>query len=170
MGTGGNGLHFTDLICFLFDDQVRTYNTDHLDTKIIDSKRTGYVEFTGTLSGSTNKGIRFDIRSMPPDDHEFLPLSLVINTPLQRVFIQEGSITTVSNYRADNDFKPVVTEHALLFQSDLSKILVENALVGKPLLLTTYQESMLNHLAFTNALREFYNTFNNTKQDRCLIT
>ncbi|WP_020536124.1 Gfo/Idh/MocA family oxidoreductase [Lewinella cohaerens] len=169
-GLGCNGLHLSDLMCYLLDDQIKAYNSEYLDPQIIASKRKGYVEFTGTLTGITAQGLRFHIHSMMPKDSEVLPISITIDTPTRRIFIQEGTTTTITTHTASNGFKPQFAEDVMLFQSDLSKMLVENALLEKPIDLPTYQESMPNHIAFTNALRTFYNTLNNTKEERCLIT
>jgi predicted dinucleotide-binding enzyme len=169
-GLGCNGLHLSDLLSYLFEDQTKDYTTQYLDKAILESKREGYAEFTGTLRGHTEKGVSFEISSIRADDNEVLPISISIYTPSLRVFIQEGASTTISIFNADNGYQLDSNTYPMLFQSDLSMTIVEQALEGKVLDLTSYGEAMTNHLLFTKAIRDFYNEQNNTKVERCPIT
>lgn len=50
-GLGCNSIHFIDIIAYLTGGSVHSISTAALDEDLIDSKRNGYKEFTGTLRG-----------------------------------------------------------------------------------------------------------------------
>jgi predicted dehydrogenase len=62
-GLGCNSLHFVDLVAFLADAPIDGISTSLLDPGLIDSKRSGFKEFTGTLSGRCGDA-SFDLTSL----------------------------------------------------------------------------------------------------------
>lgn len=50
-GLGCNGIHFIDFLSFIVESTNLTVCTGDLDRNIVDSKRLGFGEFTGTLRG-----------------------------------------------------------------------------------------------------------------------
>lgn len=55
-GLGSNAIHFVDLFSFLTNDHDVKLEHEALDDALHESKRPGYVEFTGSLSISNKKG------------------------------------------------------------------------------------------------------------------
>ena len=77
---GCNALHITDTISFLLDDRVASYCIDDLLPGTFESKRTGYKEFYGTLTGYTIKGNEFTIECEYADDVSASALSIRIES------------------------------------------------------------------------------------------
>ena len=55
-GLGCNAIHFLDLYSFLSDQKNFASDIEYLDADHIDSKRKGYIEFTGSLRVKSPKG------------------------------------------------------------------------------------------------------------------
>lgn len=171
-GLGCNGLHLSDAISFFLDDSIAYYDNKELDAEIIESKRKGFVEMTGTLSGETKNGHSFRITSRRTEDGLPSGTLLILNAPSVRIVVNEGGIEpsimiTRMNQSANTEFKRFP---GMLFQSDLSKIIVEEALSGRATQLTTYEDAMANHKLFIESLLNHLNQSNTKKINRCSIT
>ena len=55
-GLGCNAIHMLDLYSFLSDQKIFSSDIEYLDADHIDSKRKGYIEFTGSLRVKSPKG------------------------------------------------------------------------------------------------------------------
>ena len=171
-GLGCNGLHLSDAICFMFNDEIQYYDIRELDSEIVESKRAGFVEFTGTLSGKTKKNHSIRITSRKTRDGLPSGISLTLNAPSVRISVKEGGketliIVTRMNQEADTK---VITFPGMLFQSDLSKIIVEEALSGRSIELTTYEEALVNHKLFIESLLNHMKKSNHVNSNKCPIT
>ena len=58
-----NALHFIDLISFLSNSEVMELDFKGIDNKVINSKRSNCIEFTGSFSGKLKNGNNFNICS-----------------------------------------------------------------------------------------------------------
>lgn len=64
-GLGCNAIHFIDLLAFLSgDDHLSAVDVHGLDAGFIDSKRSSFLEFTGTCSGRMAKGAEFSLKAL----------------------------------------------------------------------------------------------------------
>jgi len=171
-GLGCNGLHLSDAISFLLNDSIEYYENRELDSEITESKRKGFVEFTGTLSGKTRNGHCFRITSRRTEDGLPSGISLTLNSPSVRISVMEGgtkpSIMVTRMKQGANS--EVSTFPRMLFQSDLSKIIVEEVLSGRSMQLPTYEDAMANHKLFIESLLNHLNQSNIEKSNRCPIT
>lgn len=126
-GLGCNGLHLSDAISFILNDSITSYENKELDPEVIDSKRKGFIEFTGTLSGKTKRGNHFRITSRRTEDGAPTGISLTINSPSVHISVMEGEANSIVRVTRIN--QGLETEMhkfpAMMFQSDLSKIIVE---------------------------------------------
>lgn len=171
-GLGCNGLHLSDAICFMFNDEIQKYDNRELDSEIIESKRVGFLEFTGTLSGKTKKNHSFRITSRKTRDGLSSGISLMLNSPSVRISVKEVGtealiIVTRMNQGANTK---VFTFPGMLFQSDLSKIIIEEAFSNGSVELTTYEEAMVNHKLFIESILNHINKSSREKSNRCAIT
>lgn len=171
-GLGCNGLHFSDIIEFVFNDKVDSYSINELDPILIKSKRKGFYEFTGTLKGQTEMGHRFRITSRNAQDGRLAPLSITLNSPSIRLWVSEASGKPVylrEKYSPElhRDFLEL---KLLRFQSDLTGELLELALLGKELPLTEYKMAMNNHVKFIEALLGHVEKVTSSKTKICPIT
>ncbi|OFY84029.1 MAG: hypothetical protein A3F72_18595 [Bacteroidetes bacterium RIFCSPLOWO2_12_FULL_35_15] len=166
-GLGCNGIHLLDLFAFLTRSNNIVLSNDLIDKTVIESKRPGYIEFTGTITGHTDKH-SFHITSFPND---VSPLYITINTPTARYSIQEGPTGKVRISKLNNSWKWEEESFTMPFQSQLTNILVDDLLETGNCTLTTFNESSALHLLFLNNLISFLRKVNNSNSiDECLIT
>lgn len=164
-GLGCNGLHYIDLICFLNNTTISEVNTDLLDTTIQESKRAGYLEFTGTLSVKFSCGSSLILTSF---DGTALPASILIQSSSAIWLIQEGGKAEVDFIQAG---QPVTTDKFnVLYQSELSTALVASLLENGNCDLPTYAEAQAQHTSFIQALLDFHQTITGEKTTHLNIT
>ncbi|MEO6901899.1 MAG: Gfo/Idh/MocA family oxidoreductase [Bacteroidia bacterium] len=166
-GLGCNGIHFLDLFAYLTNSTEIILSNNLIDKKIIDSKRSGYIEFTGTITGySSNHS--FHITSYATANS---PLQLIIDTPTIRYVIFEGSLGKVLKYTAKNNWQLEEFTFEMPFQSKLTNVAVTQIAVSGSCELTPFIESSKLHLVFLNNLISFLQTeIKNNPIRECMIT
>lgn len=166
-GLGCNGIHLLDLFAYLTKDQNIILSNQLIDKTVLESKRPGYIEFTGTITGRTDKH-SFHITSFPNGSS---PIHIVINTPTVRYSIQEGSTGKVWISKLENAWSWEEQTFTMPFQSQLTNRVVGSVLETGTCDLTSFKESSVLHLLFLRNLISFLQNINsdNTIKE-CLIT
>ena len=142
-GLGCNAIHFIDHFAFLTGDtDIQPFDLSALDPEIQASKRSGYVEFTGTITGSTKRGNLLHITSSRDD----VAAQLIISTDQARYEIDETNDTIRKNGQVWNNI-------GMKYQSQLTGLVAEQI-----------------HLAFLQPLIAFYNNLTGKNEDNCPIT
>lgn len=159
---GCNSIHFVDLFNFitnLFPDNW----INKLDNKIIDSKRSGFIEFTGELISEDNSGNKLSLIS-----DKKLNSSLVIKISNDKIkyIIEEDSNKVVFQRQEflEND------KIHIDFQSNLTNKVIESLIEYKTCNLTTYKASSKLHKPLIKVMIDHYNKVNNTNFNYCPIT
>ena len=166
-GMGCNGIHFLDLFAFISKSKDIVLSNHLIDKEIIESKRSGYIEITGTLTGSSSDS-SFHLTSFPNNSS---PISVVINSPTARYFIEESPLAKVRVSKLENNWKWQEEEFTMPFQSQLTAAVVNELIETGTCHLTTYEESTVLHLAFLNNLISFMKQVNSDNTiEECLIT
>ena len=166
-GMGCNGIHMLDLFSYLTNTTDIILSNKLIAKKTEQSKREGYIEFTGIITGQTNND-SFHITSFPTGTS---PLHIIINTPTVRYSIEEGANAKVWISRLDNNWKWEEDTFTMPFQSGLTNIVVEELLNTGNCSLTAYKESSTLHLIYLNTLIAFLKEVNNDNSiEECLIT
>ncbi len=167
-GLGSNAVHFLDLFQFLLPGLSRPANElmlHGLDLRLIENRRrTGYVEFDGTVRGSTPRGDHFDITAMPGSR---APLVVSLTCGDEHVVIDEAgrallrrSVDDVQGWRCE--------EFSLLLQSELSGRVIRELVTTGQCGLPDLAESTLAHLAL---LDPFLDALGATEEDAaCPVT
>ena len=165
-GLGCNAIHFIDLFAYLTNSyNVVVDNTSGLYSEIFESKRKGYIEFVGTITGKNEKGDTFTLTSSLTTS---IPLIITIQNKNKSVLIKEANdkILTITN----NNPELIKEEKVgLKFQSQLTGVVIEDILSGT-CGLTSYKESMELHLALLRPLLSFYNSSLKMNEVKCPIT
>lgn len=170
-GLGCNGLHLSDLFSFLLQDTIREYDSSSLDKEMIDSKRQGFKEFTGKMLGFTRNGHEFSICSINTKDGIPTPISISLFSPSIRISITEGNPSQVSIASLGSvQDASILNNLTLFFQSELSKILIEDILELKVCNLTTYEEASLNHILFIESFNTHLERITGKINKICPIT
>ncbi|MES2590599.1 MAG: Gfo/Idh/MocA family oxidoreductase [Bacteroidota bacterium] len=166
-GLGSNGIHLLDLFAFLTKSNTIVLSNDLVDKTVIESKRSGYIEFTGTITGHTDQH-SFHITSFPNSP---APLHIHINTPTVRYSIEEGATAKVWVSKLENKWSWEEQTFNMPFQSQLTNIAVDELIEKGTCSLTAYKESATLHLLFLNNLISFLQRSNNNNSiNECLIT
>ena len=152
------------------NSNVTELSSVELDKQILESKREGNVEVSGTIKGLLSSGGRFSITSIDSKEEVIRPISIQINTPNQRFFIQEGVENVLITSEVENGFKPKLTSSSMLFQSQLSGGLVDEILIQDNCLLPTLKEASQAHVIFIEELLNFFNKQTNQNSNVCPIT
>lgn len=162
-GLGCNSIHFIDIISYLTGETKYSLLTKGLNNKVYSSKRSGYVEFCGVLSGFTERGDIFNFISQ--ENSSTTPLISIV-TQNKKFIIDEamGFITSFTDNKWDTN------NIQIPYQSQLTGKVVENILHNKNILLPTYEESMNLHLPFITSLLDFYNIITGDDTKNCPIT
>ena len=164
---GCNALHMIDLFVFLSKSSIRLINTNGIDSTILPSKRLGFLEFTGCITGLMENNDSFSITSLPGERG---PLTIQVATNGNRWFVQEGGTKTILHIGADNNYD---LRQSLFFQDIQSNLttnvissLLDNGMCGLP----SYYEAAKTHKVFIEALLKKYNSLRNLNEKKCPIT
>lgn len=124
-GMGCNAIHFLDIFAYLTgcDDFELE---DRLDPGYVDSKRPGYIEFTGAIGGKFACGSEIELVS---DRRGANPLEIFIQTEKHNVLLRESAGVMQI---ADTESRWAYREEkiAMQFQSGLSNLVAEG-LIGR---------------------------------------
>jgi predicted dehydrogenase len=164
-GLACNGLHFLDHLAYLTGDSTLTISGKGLNPSVIQSKRKGFVEFSGVLHGQIG-GHPFSIYC----HDELSPLVLTICSDNLNVVIDESN-GWYRIARKENSWKwETVTEKIVHFQSELSHKVVGDILFSGQCDLPTYADSKKLHLPFIRCLMNHLEQTERRDCEICPIT
>jgi predicted dehydrogenase len=125
-GIGCNSIHFLDLIQFIAGQTgPLSFTSANLD-KAFPAKRSGFLEFTGSLDGRFEPDLSFSLTSYATGD---APVMIEIDSPVIRCVIVEGDGRLQGwQTRASEkwEWRPVSCE--FLYQSQLTHLIVKSLL------------------------------------------
>lgn len=164
-GLGCNSIHMIDLIDFFTGlNQGLICNGKLIDKEIIDSKRDGFFEFTGTLTGKINNSTSFVITSNA-NSNEAITMyffgeknSVIIKENEEKAFISKNGIF----------FQEIRVP--ILYQSQLSNIVIEQILRTGDCELTPYKISVNLHIPIIETLIEHQIKCGKGDKKLCMIT
>lgn len=160
-GMGCNSIHFLDVYSFLTGQYDYTLKTGAVDKHIIDSKRAGYKEFTGTIRADYANGGTVVLNCSTS------PIGHLVNIACS------DAICTISEVKKECWIKTEERDELVPFpvpyQSQLTSIVLDNILENGTCELATYEESKEVHLPFITGLIDFLNSISNCT-DYCPIT
>lgn len=164
-GLACNSLHFIDHLAYFADSTEVIIDGSFLDDKIYDSKRNGFIEFNGLLSGKIGNHT-FSLYSNPTAT----PNSFSIVSDILIANIDEAKGILVVLKKENNWEKEIQKEKIVYFQSELSNILIEDILISNKCLLPTYKEAMELHVPYIQCLLKKMDKINGKKNKLCPIT
>lgn len=162
-GLACNAIHFIDQVGFLFDsyEELRV-DTSLLDDEVKESKRNGYIEFTGRAIFSLGRNIKIVMDSFSTGN---VPFRITLANGNNLYTISEGERWMLKS--ADTGFEK--TEFATFFQSQLTDKVIDELLNGKDCELTAYENTKQWHKAMLTAFSKIYSTKEGDKS-MCPIT
>lgn len=156
-----NSVHFVDLAQFLSGNSIVHSIESRLDQQVIPSKRKGFIELTGEITGQVGSTY-FSIRSVR---NSTKPLILILHYEQQTIVINEGSSTLLKFATEQFDSLKFV----LPYQSEMTGTIVDQLLNTGQCDLTPYADSVAAHLPLLNAFAKCAGKSNAT-HSYCQIT
>lgn len=161
-GLGCNSIHFLDFLQFLAGAGQVSILTDGLSPEVIKSKRSGFVEFSGTLRGNIGNA-EFRLTSVAGSSKRHLislhasgSKSVFIDEARGELWKHEGSEAKLEKF-------------SLPYVSQTSRTLAEDILNTSYCQLTPYSESKILHIPLLQALG-CHLSGSSVSVDSCLIT
>jgi hypothetical protein len=163
-GIGCNAIHYIDLFAYLTNDMDIEYNTSALYPEIYLSKRNGYIEFAGIITGKTKLN---NLITLSSSLSQLIPTTILLQNSHTTVLVCENnnSYVTINNQLHTLEEKPL----GILYQSQLTGIIIEQILSGT-CQLTGFDESSKLHTQLLKPLLSFYNSISNLNTEKCPIT
>ena len=166
LGIGCNSIHFLDLFAFLTGQTNFVLFSDQLDSNIIMSKRPGFLEFTGTLYGTSSRGSNITITSYLKGN---APLIISINSEVISCLIREGGGKAWISEKVNNWTWEEIS-FTIPYQSQLTNLVVQNILDAGECDLTKYEESWNIHIPLLKSLIFYLQKQKMEEIDLCPIT
>lgn len=164
-GIGCNGIHELDLYAYLTGATAFQADASDLDEEIIDSKRKGYVEFTGELRIDSVKG-RLTLRA---NRGMAAPGYTMISSDQRFYLIDE--VENRARYReVATGWKWQEAELGLRFVSQVTQENVESILDTGDCPLASFDESIRYHEVLLQALLGHFNKVRKEERVVCPIT
>lgn len=167
-GLGCNSIHYLDLFSFITGNEDFVLDFKRLDPKWIESKRQGYIEFTGTLNGSdpkTNSSLR-----MTSFNAERTPILLRISSEKGHYIIRMASEIDVMEILPESKWDPKYWKAENQFQSKLSSLLAESISNSSLIQLPSYEISAKLHTSLLVGFLYHLRDYSETITDTCYIT
>lgn len=164
-GMGCNSIHFIDYFAYLTSCADFSFTASRLDQELIDSKRPGFMEFSGQLMGRNS---REDTLILMCRDQGNDPIKVTINNGSKTHKIVDHIdhvICSVSNGRQQIEQKVSIP-----FQSQTTNKLVQQIRDGGNCDLTPYRDSMSLHLPLIKVLLDHIQNLSGKSEEICPIT
>ena len=155
-GLGCNSIHFLDLFIFFSKRKNIKISKYHLDKKIYNSKRKGYVEFKGKILFD-NDGSKLLIEDNPKNKKKIF----IIKTKNKLFsFSKFENILTIKNL-INNSVKKFNSEKPNV--SELSYKIIKKLINNKKIKLSTFEDTMVPHKLLINLFSKHCNIVNSKK-------
>lgn len=152
-GLGCNGLHFIDLFAFLSSSKVASIDAEWVITTVQQSKRKGFIEFTGTIKGTLADNSIFQITSLPGEPSAG---TITVFDCERRYVIQESGTPQIYSLQKEKKFEVEKQEFKMEFQSTLTTKLVNSLFENGRCELPTFADAKNTHMLFISALLKKY--------------
>lgn len=163
-GLGCNSIHFIDIIAYLTGGSVHSISAALLDEGLIDSKRPGFKEFTGTLLGRCGD-TSFSLTAQRDSQ---APLLLTFRGGNRTCIVDESAGRVFMCDPFDGGWR--MTEFKAPLLSELSTTVTQRILEDGSCALTTYTQSSAYHLPLLQALGEHAEHYLDGVNGICPIT
>lgn len=164
-GMGCNSIHLVDLYQYLVGFGEYEYDNSAMDSGYFESKRSGYIEFSGEFELRTDKGNLF-LQCTRTDDE---PSDIIVldgeNFHAEIMESEKKAIISI-----ENGVQGVVEEVDVRYQSGLTNLVTEQIIDAGECELTSYKESAFLHKAVLECFLNHMNKQSETEVKRCPIT
>ena len=139
-----NSIHFLDLFLYLTDQEIVDTDFSQLDNEIIENKRKGYIELTGTLKFTTINNQQLILYS-----------SFNANKNPVISITTDQEIIIIDEVNQEIQIGEVSQDFDTFYQSELTNIIYEELTNSGTCSLVSFEESMNEHLQILTAINLF---------------
>ncbi len=165
-GLACNAIHYIDLFAFLTKQNDVTFSTERLVSDISVSKRAGFIEFHGTLTGSVSRGDYLALTCYPARN---APVLVQVLSNSRRYIVKENQRSVLISNAAD-DWLWVEHEFSVPFQSQQTHKVIKELIYTDRCQLPSFHESMSLHLPMIEAFLAFISKKSEKDVFECRIT
>ena len=149
------------------NEKIVEVDGSSLDEEIYESKRSGFIELTGKITGKTSNKGTFELHAIKNiQDNE---VEFKISNQDTRLFVNEAKGEGIL-MRGGNNWKPEKHRFQIRFQSDRTQEIVKSILETGDCNLPTFNESANTHKPLLKSIIKHLNKISNSKYDSCPIT
>lgn len=148
-GLACNFIHYLDLLSFIAGNDDVEVNISALDNEIIDSKRQGYKEITGSITGRIGSCKNYNIVSEKDSENNTVIIfesedeKIVILEVENLIYVMKNGVINCEKFD-------------IFYQSQLTQKYIESLIESGSCQLTPYKESSNLHKAFIKPLTEYF--------------
>jgi len=168
-GAGGmacNAIHHLELFAFLTGDTNLSIETSGLDKRTYDSKRSGFVEFGGTLVVTTSRG---DKLVFIDEKGSVQPSIWKISSDNHCYTIKQSEGKVVSAHK-ENEWVAKEEPFSISYQSELTHIAIQQILDSEKCDLTALDESFILHKSMLESFIQHLSSITGDEREKCSIT
>lgn len=153
-GLASNSLHLIDLCSYLSSSEVSKIDSENVDNVLYESKRPGFIEFSGIITGRMKSGVDFFLNAFKSEKIESY---LLIHTSKYKYIIHEES-GQYYKYAKNGEFERKHYTFSVEFQSALTTKVVDKIFHLGKCNLPTFKEASACHKLFILTLLSKYNS------------
>ena len=161
-----NLIHYIDHMSYLNNSTDYVGDSKFLDTEIIESKRKGFYELTGTYQVRFQNGTQGTFTCYPEGDSP--AVIQIFNDKIHIISKETEGKVWIS--KSENNWNWEEIDFNIPYQSQLTTILVDEILKGEECSLPFYEESMKIHLPLLDSLLDFVNSVSEDKFNKYPFT
>ncbi|MGB3947102.1 MAG: hypothetical protein WBM13_03900 [Bacteroidia bacterium] len=165
-GLGCNGIHFIDFLAFITEDYDIELSAEFLSPVLLESKRKGFKEFTGTLMGKQKNGSTIILNSEPFYSGNML-MTIRGNHTIVIVDEAKGKMNIAMEHTG---WKWEEKNIGIEYQSQLTGAIADEIVITGRCGLTKFEDSVKLHTPFIRVFLNFYNSISSEKLEVCPIT
>lgn len=148
-GMASNSIHFIDLASFLCEESSYNISFINIDDTLIESKRVGFSEICGTISGTFVNGASFYLKSI-----KGAPAIHSVNITTQDNIHVVDEINQLHHQVINSDNCNFNHKIFIPYQSGLTNIIIESIISDGSCELTPFEESCQIHKPLINGIKK----------------
>ncbi len=165
-GLACNAIHFIDCLCFLIEETDYAVSCNNLDEGLKDSKRKGFVEFTGSLHCYFRNGSELNLISQSGSTSP--PLTTILTKSVLCMVEEEKGMARMSKKEKGWEWEEIKFKWS--YQSELTHKVVEEIIATGECGLPSIEESYLIHKPLLNSFIAHLERMTGKKYSSCPIT
>ena len=165
-GLGCNAIHYIDLLAYYAEDSYCEVDSGGLDLCIHQSKRSGFIEFTGMLKVVFSGGARLNLVSIAASDE---PKIMTLESSRAKVVIDPiKGVAKLSTGKGKSKVQEI--QFCVPYQSELTHLAATEIIEKGSCQLTRFDESAALHIPLLRALSKHVEKVEGRICERCPIT